>query len=146
MASRVPDASREPVLPRKRRKLTRVEFARLMLDQEGRCARCGLRLIPEAIIDEHLTALDHGGTNDLSNRALYCLDCARDKTASDFAATLHGRRIRGEAGQTYRRKRRAQGDWVRPSFATNRDGPWKKRMDGSVVRRRPRRSNRTSEI
>jgi 5-methylcytosine-specific restriction endonuclease McrA len=146
MANRVPKLSREPVLPQKRRKLTRVEFARLLLAQDGRCARCRLRLVPEAIVDEHLTALDHGGTNDISNRALYCLDCARNKTATDFAVTLHGRRIRGEAGQMLRRKRRARGDWVRPSFATNRDGPWKKRVDGSVVRRRPRRSRHASPV
>ena len=138
MTSRLPQPKPVPPLPR--RKLTRVEFAQLMLDQEGRCASCREKLRADLIVDEHLTALDHGGTNELSNRALYCTACARSKTEVDLAISLHGRRVRGEIGQKYRRKMRQLKPWTQPpTFPTNRDGPLKRKMNGQVVRRTTKR-------
>lgn len=129
-----------PVAPLARRKLTRIEFAQLMLDQNGRCAACQEKLRADLIVDEHLTALDHGGSNDLSNRALYCTACARTKTEDDLAESLHGRRVRGEIGQKYRRRMRQLKPWTQPpTFPTNRDGPLKRKMNGQVVRRTTRR-------
>jgi hypothetical protein len=138
MTSRLPTIT--PVQPLARRKLSRVEFAQLMLDQEGRCAACRDKLRADLIIDEHLVALDHGGTNDLSNRALYCTACARSKTEDDLAISLHGRRVRGEIGQKYRRQMRKLKPWTQaPTFPTNRDGPLKRKMNGQVVKRSTRR-------
>lgn len=145
MASRVPSPPLTPVLPQPRQRLSRIEFAQLMLQQEGRCPACGEKLKADQIIDEHLVALDHGGSNDLENRALFCLGCAREKTIDDNAASLHGRRVRGEIGQKRRRELRRTRPWTRQStFPTNRDGRWKRKMNGRVVRRpkkrrRPRR-------
>jgi len=127
---------REPVLPVPRRRLTRVEFAQLMLDQEGRCARCREKLRADLIVDEHLTPLDQLGTNDLSNRALFCTACARAKTEDDLAEIHHGRRVRGETGQKRTRALRKLKPWTQPrTFPTNRDGPLKRKMNGQVVRR-----------
>ena len=138
MTPRVPQTT--PVPPLARRKLTRIEFAQLMLDQNGRCAACQEKLRADLIVDEHLTALDHGGSNDLSNRALYCAACARAKTEDDLAESLHGRRVRGEIGQKYRRKMRQLKPWTQPpTFPTNRDGPLKRKINGQVVRRPKRR-------
>ena len=138
MTSRIPAA--KPVQPIARRKLTRVEFAQLMLDQDGRCAACRDKLRADLIVDEHLVALDHGGTNDLSNRSLYCTPCARSKTEDDLAISLHGRRVRGEIGQKYRRQMRKLKPWTQPpTFPTNRDGPLKRKMNGQVVKRTTRR-------
>ena len=44
MRDRVLPPQRPPALPIPRRKLTRVEFAQLMLDQDGRCAACREKL------------------------------------------------------------------------------------------------------
>lgn len=138
MTSRIPKAT--PVQPLARRKLTRVEFAQLMLDQNGRCAACQEKLRADLIVDEHLTALDHGGTNELTNRALYCTACARSKTEDDLAESLHGRRVRGEIGQKFRRRMRQIKPWTQPpTFPTNRDGPLKRKMNGQVVRRSNKR-------
>lgn len=134
-AGRLPIPSGEPVLPERRRRLSRREFAQLMLDQSGRCWHCGEKLMAEGIVDEHLVPLEQGGSNQLANRALFCWSCARHKTEKDIAATNRGRRIRGEAGQKKRRDRRRQGLPERPTFATNRDGKWKKKIGGRVVRR-----------
>lgn len=131
-----------PPLPKPvaRRKLTRIEFAQLMLDQEGRCAGCREKLRADLIVDEHLVPLDLMGTNDISNRALYCTSCARTKTESDQANIQHGRRVRGEAGQRRTRVLRQLKPWTRPrTFPTNRDGPLKKKLNGQVVRRSKRR-------
>ena len=110
MPSRI--STRKPVLPQTRRKLTRVEFAQLMLEQEGRCLACREKLRAELIVDEHLTPLAHGGSNDLSNRALYCTSCARTKTEDDIADIVHGRRVRGEIGQQHRRRMRRLKPWT----------------------------------
>lgn len=45
---------REPARPQPRRRLSRVEFARLIFEQGGRCARCKQKLQPHLIVDEHL--------------------------------------------------------------------------------------------
>lgn len=54
MKERLLPPSRPPALPIPRRRLTRVEFAQLMLDQEGRCAACRERLRADLIVDEHV--------------------------------------------------------------------------------------------
>ena len=138
---------REPVRPQRRRRLSRMEFARLILEQEGRCARCREKLQPHLIVDEHLTPLDFLGSNDLDNRALFCTACARAKTEDDMAEILHGRRVRGEIGQQRRRRARALKPWTQPrTFLTNRDGPLKRRMDGRVVQRKAERPGRKLAI
>lgn len=136
------DAS-APLMPEPRRRLSRVEFAQLILAQKGRCPACGDKLRADEIIDEHLVPLDAGGSNDLENRALFCLACAREKTIDDVAAAVHGRRVRGEIGQKRRRElRRLNPRSQQRTFPTNRDGRWKRRMNGQVVRRRRRRRYR----
>jgi hypothetical protein len=85
--------------PEKRKPLTRVQFATLILAQEGRCGcGCGQKLRAAWIIDEHLQALDFLGSNDLSNRSLWDYDCSKRKTARDLKAAAKGKRIRGETG------------------------------------------------
>jgi HNH endonuclease len=140
MSNRLRPPQRPRALPVPRRRLTRVEFAQLMLDQDGRCAACREKLRADLIVDEHLTPLDQLGTNDLSNRALYCTACARTKTDGDQADIRHGRRVRGETGQKHTREQRRLKPWTQPrTFPTNRDGPLKRKMNGQVVRRPTRR-------
>lgn len=141
-AGAIPPASFAVVMPEKRRKLRRREFAQLMLDQNGLCWACGLRLKPDSIIDEHLVPLDQGGSNEIGNRALFCEACAREKTLHDLGRSAHGRRLRGESGQKRRRRMRRAG-LLPPSFPTNRDGKWKKKLNGEVVLRGPKRRRRS---
>ena len=111
--------------PEKRKPLTRVQFATLILKQEGRCGcGCGKRLQADAIIDEHLVALDFLGGNELDNRSLWDRDCSKAKTARDLSAAAKGKRIRGETGNG--RKQPI------PSRGFNKT--LRKKMNGSVVR------------
>lgn len=83
--------------PEKRKPLTRVQFATLILEQSGTCGcGCGKKLVADRIIDEHVVALDFLGSNSLSNRSLWDRDCSKAKTAKDLAAAAKGKRIRGE--------------------------------------------------
>lgn len=104
----MPDTSTLPK-PEKRKPLTRLQFATLILQQEGRCGcGCGKKLKPDQIIDEHIQALDFLGSNDLSNRSLWDRDCSKAKTARDLSEAAKGKRIRGERGSQWA-KRKARG-------------------------------------
>lgn len=92
----MPDTAALPQ-PHKRKPLTRIQFATLILRQEGKCGcGCGARLVADQIIDEHLNPLDSLGSNELDNRSLYTKACAAQKTEKDREARDKGRRLRGE--------------------------------------------------
>jgi hypothetical protein len=122
---------REPVSIEKRRVLTRAEFGQLMIDQNGRCGcGCGEKLQPmtERVIDEHRIALALGGSNDLANRELWRLPCAKAKTAGKDAPAIAKAKRREARDQGTRRPRK-----VIPSRGFQRD--LTKGFDGIV---RPR--------
>ncbi len=98
-----PDLTIVPARPEveihKRKPLNRSETIELVIRQVGRCdCGCDEPLDPfgEGVIDEHLTPLDFGGTNDLSNRALLRRPCAKAKTVGDNRMSKKINRIRGE--------------------------------------------------
>lgn len=96
------------------------------------CEGCTLRLGGKPFEYHHIRA-EWTQTLSLSERAaitaadvrLLCIPCHDAISAKDTTARAHGKRI---VEKTARVKRRS-------SFLTNRDGPFKKRMDGSVERR-----------
>ena len=111
--------------PEKRKPLTRVQFATLILQQEGRCGcGCGIKLQADRIIDEHVVALDFLGSNELSNRSLWDRDCSKRKTARDLAAAAKGKRLRQETCNGPRKEIRSRGF----------DRTLRKRMNGTVVK------------
>ena len=92
-----PDRSTEKRVP-----LTPKHRAQLALDQNGRCGcGCGERLdhTREGTIDEHIVALALGGSNDLSNRAIWRKPCSAVKTAKDMAFIARAKRRAGETCQ-----------------------------------------------
>lgn len=90
--------TREDVLPVKRKPLTKLEFARLAVEQNGKCAKCGAKLVfkPHQIRDEHLISLFGGGGNELENRQLWCVPCTKPKDAEDTTRHAKIKRIRGQ--------------------------------------------------
>lgn len=101
--------------PEKRRPLTRLQFARLALEQDGKCACCSERLDflgRRKIVDEHLHPIaDHlegaPDPNRMDNRALYCVDCAKQKTRKEAPARAKSKRY--AEGRTQADKRKAAG-------------------------------------
>ena len=97
---------RDDVQPIKRKPLSKLEFAKLAVQQEGKCAKCGVKLKfePHQIRDEHVVSLFGGGTNDLSNRQLWCNECVKPKNAEDAARHAKIKRLRGETGNGRKKK------------------------------------------
>lgn len=94
----------------KRKPLTRREFGLLLVRQDCRCECCGGKLDfsrEKQVVDEHLMPLAEGGSNDLDNRAFYCVDCAKEKTIKE--ATPRARSKRYAEGRTQFDKRKARG-------------------------------------
>lgn len=111
---------REDVQPIKRRPLTKLEFARLAVEQNGKCANCGVKLKfePHQIRDEHIVSLYGGGSNDLDNRALWCVPCTKAKDKADSARHAKIRHLRGETGQQANRKKNGSTFWKPPGYVS----------------------------
>lgn len=94
---------------------------------DGQCAICRRKLRPgDKWTCDHALALINGGQNRESNLQVLCEWCDKPKTVFDVQTK----------SKTARRRANHLGiKCKRSSFATNKDQPWKKRMDGSVVRR-----------
>lgn len=120
------------IIPQDRNKLTRKQVAELFLHQDGRCPICGQKLqtkghMPVEFIDEHMKPLWKGGDNDLGNRGLVCKPCAKAKTAGEATDRAKGLRVRDKAIGAFKKASRP--------MAGSRGSGWKRKMDGSVVRR-----------
>lgn len=74
---------------------------------------------------DHVIALVNGGTNSESNLAPILRDKHKEKTAADVA----------EKSKTYRRRKSALGLKPKSGFATNRAGKYKRKIDGTIIRR-----------
>ena len=109
----------EPVEATPRKRLTRAERIAILQRQQHCCARpCGGSLIWSWVedravygpmVDEHIVPLELGGSNDLSNRELRCIDCAKAKTRADrkVIAKVAARIRRRLAGRRSARSRRS---------------------------------------
>ena len=95
--------AREPVEATQRKRLTAPQKAHLLDRQQHCCASCEQSLIWSEVegkpvygpmIDEHIIPLELGGSNELSNRELRCVPCAKEKTRVDRKAIAKVARIR----------------------------------------------------
>jgi 5-methylcytosine-specific restriction endonuclease McrA len=103
MASQIAHADREPSGPTPRKRLTAAERCTILDRQHDLCPGCRESLIWTVVdgksvygpmIDEHIIPLELGGSNDLSNRELRCIPCAKVKTKKDQKDIGHVRRMR----------------------------------------------------
>jgi 5-methylcytosine-specific restriction protein A len=73
-----------PLLPEKRKPLTRRQRVDAHDKHGGTCCVCLLPIPPgEPFIDEHIIPLELGGKNDDSNRGIAHYPCAKAKTKLD---------------------------------------------------------------
>lgn len=118
--------------------MSRAEFTKptkrdAFMRAEGRCEgklpngqRCNVRLHSGAVHYDHIIAEWLTRDNSLENCQCLCLPCHKDKTGnSDVPAIAKVKRIQD----------RERGIKKRSSFQTNKDGPFKKKINGEVVRR-----------
>jgi 5-methylcytosine-specific restriction endonuclease McrA len=94
----------EPIDATPRKRLTAAERVILLARQHDCCAGpCRENLIWSVVdgkpiygpmVDEHVIPLELGGSNELSNRELLCVACAKEKTRADRKAIVKVARIR----------------------------------------------------
>lgn len=110
-----------------RQEFTRATKRDAFLRAGGHCERCSAKLFPGNVEYDHQLPCALGGDNSLSNCVVLCRTCHRTvKTPDDV------RRIR----KSDRQRDRGIGALTsRNPLPFGKRSPFKKRMDGSVVRR-----------
>ena len=117
-----------------RKPLKRREFGLLIIRQDGKCGcGCGKKLDftkPRRVIDEHLNPLFSGGSNELENRALWDVDCAKAKTSGESFQQAKTRRLSGQKPSQYARRkagktRKIQSQGFRGHRKFNGERVWK---------------------
>ena len=115
----------------KRERLTDQERTKLFLDRGGRCHRCTRKIVVgERWIDEHIIALENGGTNDWENRGLSCSNCFHPKNSEDATKAAKTRAV-ATSLIIPTDQRQTKG----PPMPGSRRSKYKKHMDGRVSRR-----------
>ena len=125
--------TRPDVLPIKREPLSKLDFAKLAVEQKGKCAECGakLKFEPYQVRDEHVVSLFGGGTNDIENRELWCVSCTKPKNAKDAERHAKIKRLRGETKNGPKRKIQSRNTFSEQPKRTipQRHNPWNKRAE-----------------
>lgn len=112
------------VTPRKR--LTPTQKLKMFLANGGICCICRTKIdnVKQAW-DEHFDPLWLNGTNDASNRRPAHKKCARLKSAAEAKDRAKDRNV---AAKHFGARKRS-------TMPGSRDSMWKKKLDGTVVRR-----------
>ena len=121
----------DPFYVGKRKPLTDKQRAKLFVEREGRCCLCHNKILGnQPWIDEHIKPLWLAGTdedfNAWENRAPAHVDCAKEKTARESKDRAKGRRVAQKHMGAKQSKR---------PMAGSRRSMWKRKMDGTTVRR-----------
>jgi len=111
--------------------MARVEFSVSVRSQAyeragGCCEHCGLPIGGERPEYHHRIPWEISRDSSLSNAVCLHKRCHREITRSDIKTIAKGRRIR----------RKRSGIDKPGRFPTNRKGPYKRRMDGTIEKRR----------
>jgi len=93
----------------------------------GKCGQCGRKIMAgETWTLEHVVALVNGGANAEGNLGVTCRNCLPAKNAADVK----------EKAIVYRKRAKHLG--IKPKgrpLPGSKASPWKRKMDGTVVRR-----------
>ena len=100
---------------------------RVFIKHDGVCQECGVKIINKRWICDHRIALINGGANREGNLGPIHETCDKTKTAADVK----------EKSKVYRKKAKNIGLKITKgrAFPGSKASGWKRRMDGSVVKR-----------
>ena len=83
----------EFAIPEKRKPLTTKQRVEQFQKHKGICCICGGKImVGQRFIDEHELALELLGSNDMSNRGIAHVDCAKVKTKTDMGLIAKAKR------------------------------------------------------
>ena len=101
----------------------------LFLKRKGTCAACAQKIEAGKVWDiDHILPLALGGTNKPDNLQILCKPCHRTKTTqSDIPRIAKTKRLKAS-------HLGARAPSTRP-IPGSRHSPWKRKMDGSVLKR-----------
>lgn len=111
-----------------RRRFSETKLMARLLEFDGRCAECKAKIDMKNQPEwDHVIPLALGGTDTLDNLQPLCRPCHRAKTGTD----------KGHIAKAGRMNRRAAGigRTVKHPLPGSRNSKWKKKLDGTVVRR-----------
>lgn len=92
----------------------------------GHCKMCGSYIAGKVPHYDHIKPLSMGGTGDLANCQVLCTPCHCIKTGQEAPIRAKAVRAgRNNAGIPQKKK----------SMPGSRNSPWKRKMDGTVVKR-----------
>lgn len=97
--------------------------------EKGLCYVCGAKLRPGNYIFEHVRALELGGEDGVDNIRLTCKPCATEKTKTDHHMAAKAKRQKSAALGLKKSK---------TPLPFGKGSQWKRKLDGSVVRRNTR--------
>jgi 5-methylcytosine-specific restriction endonuclease McrA len=101
----------------------------LFLDRKGTCQACHITIQAGQAWDiDHIIPLALGGTNEPNNLQILCRTCHREKTnQSDIPCIAKTKRLKAK-------HLGARSSAYQP-IAGSKSSPWKRKLDGNVVRR-----------
>ena len=101
----------------------------LFLNRKGTCGRCSQKIDAGKAWDiDHIIPLALGGTNEPENLQILCKPCHQSKTAkNDIPRIAKTKRLKA-------RHLGARSPSTRP-LPGSRRSPWKRKLDGSVIKR-----------
>jgi 5-methylcytosine-specific restriction protein A len=109
-----------------RRSLTKLQRVRVFDAAGGICHLCKAKIhVGERWDVEHVKPLSMGGADDEANMAPAHVSCHRIKTSAEAGPRAKADRIRA----------RHLGIRPKSKFPCSKDSPYRKKLDGSVVRR-----------
>ena len=109
-----------------RREFTRKTKAQAFARADGHCEVCRTRLVPGKFRYDHILPDVLGGEPTLENCKVQCVACDAPKTADDIRRIRKADRQRDKSSGAIRK---------RSSLPCGKDSPWKKTINGRVVRR-----------
>jgi hypothetical protein len=110
-----------------RREFSRKTKAARFEHCKGLCERCGAKLRPGRFHYDHVKPTGWlAGDASFENCECICAPCHREKTGVEAAAKAKGDRLRDKAIGALKSRNPLPG---------GRQSPWKRKMDGTVVRR-----------
>jgi 5-methylcytosine-specific restriction endonuclease McrA len=114
---------------KRRRSLSNMDRLNLFIQRHGQCAHCEMKIMPGKRWDvDHVIPIALGGSNNVENLQILCWSCHITKTAYEDIPRI---------AKTNRLLVRHHGaNRSRRPLPCGRDSPFKKTMDGRIVKRK----------